>query len=97
MRVNGAFVTVRSVLPLILPSVAEIVVCPAARRFARPPATIVAAPLFEDAQMTVAVMSFVLLSAYVPVAWNCNVVPVKAEGLTGVTTMETRAAPATVS
>jgi hypothetical protein len=61
--VNGALLTVRSVLPLTVPSVAKIVDWPTAIRVANPAALIVAARVFEDVHVTAVVTSFVLVSA----------------------------------
>jgi hypothetical protein len=88
---------VRSVLPLTFPSVAEIVDWPAATNVANPAMSIVAASGFDDPHTTLEVMSFVAVSAYVPVAWNCKVVPAGAVELAGVTAIETSVAPMTVS
>jgi hypothetical protein len=60
--VSAAGSTVSVVLPLTLPSVAEIVVVPAASVDARPPAAMVAAVVFVDAQTTCVVRSCVELS-----------------------------------
>lgn len=95
--VNGALLIVRTVFPLTVPSVAEIVDWPPAIKVANPPALIVAAFVFEELHTTVVVMSFVLASAYVPVAWNCRVVPAGADGFAGVTAIETSAAVVTAS
>ena len=50
--VSGPGVTVSPVLPLTAPSVAEMVVLPAAAAVASPAALIVAAAVFEDAHVT---------------------------------------------
>ena len=68
VSVNGALLIVRSVFPLTAPSVAEIVDWPPAIKVANPAALIVAALVFEELHATAVVMSFVLASAYVPVA-----------------------------
>jgi hypothetical protein len=68
MEVSVAAVTVRVVLPEMLPDVAEIVVLPTATADARPEALMVAAAGVPEAQVTDPVMSFELLSEYVPVA-----------------------------
>jgi hypothetical protein len=57
----------------------------------------VAAVVFDELHVTMAVRSFVLVSVYVPVAWNCTVLPTVAEEFVGVTTMDFRAAAVTVS
>ena len=58
---------------------------------------IVAAVVFDEAQVTEDVMFCVLLSEYVPVAVNCCVVPLGIEGLAGLTAMDTSVAAVTVS
>jgi L-fucose mutarotase/ribose pyranase (RbsD/FucU family) len=89
MDFKVAAVTVSVVLPDALPDVAEIVVlCPAVPAVARPAALIVAAVVFDEAQVTDAVMSFVPLSEYVPVALNCTVVPPAADWMAGVTAID---------
>ena len=62
IEVSAAESTVRVVLPVMLPLVAEIVVVPAASVVARPVALMVAAAVFEDTQVTDPVMSWVELS-----------------------------------
>lgn len=57
----------------------------------------VAAAGVEEAQTTEAVMSWVLLSLNVPVAVYCFVVPTAMLAFNGVTAIETRVAPETVS
>lgn len=52
---------------------------------------------FDELHNTDAVMSWVLVSLNVPVAVNCFVVPMAMLGLAGVTAIETRLAPVTVS
>jgi hypothetical protein len=64
---------------------------------ARPALVIVAADVFDEVQVTELVRSVVLLSEYVPVAWNCTVVPAGAEEFAGVTAMDTSVAAVTVS
>ena len=70
-----AAVTVRVVLPLIAPLVAEMTVVPAATLVARPaePAAfeMVAVAAVAEAQVTMAVRFCVVPSPYVPVATNC--------------------------
>jgi hypothetical protein len=95
--VNGALLIVRTVFPLTVPCVADIVDWPPAIKVANPAALIVAAFVFEESHTTAVVMSFVLASAYVPVAWNCRVVPAGADGFAGVTAIETSAVGVTVS
>jgi hypothetical protein len=82
-------VTVSVVEPTMFPEVAEIVVLwPAVAADASPEELIVAAVVFDEAQVTDEVMFCVLLSEYVPVAVNCTVVPACADGFVGVTAME---------
>lgn len=61
---------------------------PAATPVATPAALMVATPVLEDVQVTVAVMLLVLPSLYVPVAVNCCVAPAAMLGDAGVTAME---------
>jgi len=51
----------------------------------------VAAAGLVDAHVTVLVKVWVLLSAYVPTAVNCSVLPERTEEFAGVTAMETSA------
>ena len=78
---------VRPVAPDTLPDAAVIVVEPDATAVASPlePAVllIVAAPV-EELQVTVLVISCVVLSEKVPVAMNCSFVPLATFGLVGV-------------
>jgi hypothetical protein len=55
METSAAPCTVSVVLPVTVPEVAEMVVVPTATAVARPPAAIVAAAVFVDAQIAVAV------------------------------------------
>jgi hypothetical protein len=75
-----------------VPCVAVIVVVPAATAVARPPdAVIVAVAVVPEAQVTVDVMSAVLVSVYVAVAVNCCVAPtLRCAGAAGVTAIEVR-------
>jgi hypothetical protein len=57
---------------------------------------IVAIEVSDEVQVTIVVMSRLLLSEYVPVALNCTVSPKCAIGLTGVTFIETRVTVVTV-
>jgi hypothetical protein len=88
--------TVSPVEPLTDPKMALMVVLPAATLEARPCALIVAAAALDDVQVTVVVMSCVLLSLKVPVALNCLVVPTDMLEFAGLTAMETRVAAVTV-
>src|SRR2546428_456471 len=96
-----AFVTVSVVFPETSPSVAVIVVVPAATDVAKPcepPALlIVATAVLDELQVTWVVRSCVVLSLKVPVAVNCRVVPFAMLGLVGVTVIVDRVAAVTVS
>ena len=89
--------TVSVVEPTTLPSVAVIVVAPVASVEARPVVEIVAAAVFDDAQMTEPVRFCVVPSVKVPVAVNCWVSPLARLELAGVTAMEATTAGVTVS
>src|SRR5437773_5282149 len=96
-----AAVTVSVVLPETPPSVAVIVVVPAATDVARPcdpPALlIVATAVLDELQVTWLVRSCVVQSLKVPVAVNCCVVPFAMLGSVGVTSIVDRVAAVTVS
>ena len=88
-----AAVTLRTVEPLMRPSVALMLDVPAATPWARPVvAPIVATEPVADAQLTEPVRSAVVASEYVPVAVNCWVAPATIDGLAGVTAMLCRVA-----
>jgi hypothetical protein len=89
MEVRTVGWTVSVVLPVTEPDVAEIVVEPRASAVASPPASIDATVASDEDQVTVAVMSFVLLSEYVPVAVYCWTAPSSKSASAGVTAMET--------
>jgi hypothetical protein len=95
----GEFETVSRVDPVTSFNVAEIVVVkPAVPPIvARPAVLIVAASVLDDAQATVAVMSFVLLSEKVPVAVNCTDELIGSVGFAGVTAMDFNIAVAAVN
>ena len=97
MLCNVAEVTVSTVEPLMLPSVALIVDVPTATPVARPVAPTVAVAGVPEAQVTDPVRSAVELSEYVPVATNCWVSPAAIDGLAGVTAMLCNAAAVTVN
>lgn len=101
IETSVAGVTVSAAVPLIVPSVAVIVVAPTAAAVARPrePAAfeIVAVATRLDDHVTCVVRSWVVRSVYVPIAVNCCVVPFAIDGATGVTAIETSAAVVTVS
>jgi hypothetical protein len=90
-------VTVSAVLPLMLPSVAEIVVVPTPVPVASPDALIVATDVPEDAHVTLFVRSCVVPSVKVPVAVNCCVFPLTMLGPAGVTAIERSTGAVTVS
>jgi hypothetical protein len=75
IETSSKFVTVKSLVPETLPSVAVIVVVPVATELAAPslPAAllIVAVSGLLELQVTAAVRSCVVLSENVPVAVNC--------------------------
>jgi hypothetical protein len=89
--------TVSPVEPLIEPKAAWMVVLPVAKLVTRPWLLTVAAEGFEEVQTAEAETSCVLLSLNVPVAVNCLVVPTAMVELAGVTAIETKLAPVTVS
>ena len=98
---RAAALTVRTVEPLMPPSVALIVEVPVATAVARPcePAVleIVATEVVADAQVTWLVRSCVELSEKVPIASNCSVYPWETLGLAGVTAIEVRVGAAGVT
>src|SRR5262249_61195757 len=87
----GPATTVRLVLPVTEPSAAAIVVVPVAPAVASPPAVTVAAPVFDEFQVTWLVRFCVLASEYLPVAVNCCVPPTVTVGVAGVTAVEVSA------
>ena len=89
-------VTVRVVLPEILPKLAEMVVVPVATAVVRPLLLTVASEVLDELQVTAVVKSKVVLSENVPVAVSCWVDPTDMLGLPGVTEMEVRVAEVTV-
>jgi hypothetical protein len=91
-----AGVTVSSVEPLMLPTVAEIVEVPVPTAVAKPVALMVATPGVADAH-TALLSTCVELSLNVPVAVNCRVAPLVIEGFAGVTAIDTSVAGVTVS
>ncbi len=86
-------VTVKTVEPEMLPTVALIDVDPAAIAVASPaePLTLLieATPAADEPQTAVVVRFWLVLSLYLPVAVNCSVVPLAKEGVPGVTAIET--------
>ena len=75
-------------MPLILPSVAEIVTGPGDTAVAKPVLLIVAHVVSEEAQVTPLVKTSVDPSDKVPVAVNCSVSPVDRLVLAGVTAID---------
>ena len=79
MDCSVAAFTVNVVEPEMLPSVAVIVLLPTASGVAKPlefaALLIVAVTVLEELQVTVEVISFFVLSEYIPVAVNCFVAP----------------------
>jgi len=78
------------VLALSELKVAKIVTAPRARATASPPAAIETTPLFDEAQVTEAVISCTVPSENVPLAVNCWRVPRDKTGSDGVTAIETK-------
>ncbi len=95
----GELETVSKVEPVTSSNVAEIVVVkPAvAPTVTSPAALMVAASVLDDAQVTVAVMSLVVLSEKVPVAVNCTDEPIGSVGFAGVTAIDFNVAAAAVN
>ena len=94
MEDKVAEVTVRVVLPEILPEVAVMVAAPAAMAVARPLLFTVATAISEnpealdEVQVTWVVILWLVPSEYVPEAANCLVIPAGTLGLAGVADME---------
>jgi hypothetical protein len=91
-----AEVTVRVVLPEILPEMAVMVAVPAEKAVARPPLLTVATNVFDELQVTCVVILKVVPSEYAPVAVNCWMNPVGMLELAGVTDIDERVAEITV-
>ena len=91
-----AEVTVRVVLPGIVPEMAVMVAVPATAAVAKPLRLTVATGVLDEIQMTSVVISWVVPSEYKPEAANCRVTPPGMLGLAGVTDMEDRVAEVTV-
>ncbi len=100
MDASVAELTVRILVPDMLPDAAVIVAVPAATGVICPlePAALptVATVVADELQVTDAVMSCVLLSEKIPVAVNCSVVPRATRGLVGVTAMDLSVAELTI-
>ena len=88
MDTSVAGVTVRVVLPLMLPELAWIVVEPVPTEVANPAVLMVATVVAEELQVAVLVRFWVLPSLNVPVAVNCWVFPLVSDGFAGVTAIE---------
>src|ERR1700722_13671676 len=97
MDTSVAGVTVRVVLPLMLPELAWMVVEPVPTAVARPAALIVATVTAEELHVAVLLRFCVVPSLNVPVAVNCCVPPFETEGFAGVTAIDTSVAAVTVS
>src|SRR4051812_30443795 len=80
--------TVKTVPPLTLPTVADIVLVPMDKAEARPVVFTLATPVFAEFQVAELVRLAVVASEYVPVAVNCCVAPVKMVGFAGVTAID---------
>jgi hypothetical protein len=91
-----AEVTVRVVLPRMVPEAAVMVVFPGAMAVAKPLLSTAATEVTEEVQMTCVVISKRVPSEYLPEAANCGVNPTGMLELTGVTDMEVRVAEVTV-
>ncbi len=89
-------VTLRVVLPEMLPLVATMAVVPRSWPVARPPDVIVATPAFDDDHVTAPLRRAVVPSLYVPVGLNCCFAFFLIVGLAGVTAMDIKAAGAAV-
>jgi hypothetical protein len=96
-----AEVTVSVVLPEIVPDIALMTVEPVATAVASPLEPLVlltvATGIDEELQVTIAVMSWIVLSEKIPVAVNCLLVPSAMLGFVGSTSTDTSVAVVTVS
>lgn len=82
--------TVKVVVPVMVPEAAVMVVVPPLALVARPVALMVATAVFDEDQVAVFVRSFVLPSVNEPIAVNWRVAPVWIDGAAGVTEIDTR-------
>jgi hypothetical protein len=96
MEERVAAVTVRIVLPKILPRVAVMVTAPAVAVVAKPLVSIAIHDEFDETQVTFAVISKLVPSEYVPVAVNRCLTPTGMVSAAGVKAMEERVAVFTV-
>lgn len=97
IETSSALLTVRSVFPDTSPDAAVMVAVPTPAPVASPALSIVAVDASDVVQVTDEVRSWVVLSVKVPVAVNCFFVPSDMLGFAGVTAMDVKAAPVTVS
>lgn len=101
MDTNVAGVTVRPVVPDIIPNEAVIVVVPTANELARPALPtallIVAFAVSEELHATSAVKSCVVVSENVPVAMNCCFVPRAMDEFAGAISIDSNVAAVMVS
>jgi hypothetical protein len=96
MKDRVAEVTVRVVLPAIVPEVAVMVTVPPVTAVARPLLLTVATDVLDELQVTCVVTSRLVPSEYRPEAVNCWVMPTGMLALAGVTDREARVAKVTV-
>jgi hypothetical protein len=97
IEVSEAAETARTVVPVIEPDVAWIVDEPTPTPLARPAVEIVAMLVVSEDQLTELVMFCVVPSLYLPVAVNWSVSPFAMVGFAGVTAIDEREGPVTVS
>ena len=97
MLTSCALETVSPVDPAIEPKVAVMVALPVLELVASPEPLIATAAGFEELHTTELETSCVLLSLKVPTASNCLVVPIAMVEFAGVTLIDIRVAPVTVS
>lgn len=97
IELTTAAVTDNVVLPLKLPTDAEMVDEPMPRAEARPPLEMVATAVFDEAHVATPVRFSVVPSVNVPVAVNGSVNPLATPGFDGVTAIEVITAGVTVS
>jgi hypothetical protein len=90
-------VTVKLAVPLIDPEVAVIVVLPTVKPLDNPTELIVATMGNDEIHVTDELRSCVLLSLYIPVAWNCTDNPAATVPFAGLTAIDTSAGEPTVS
>jgi hypothetical protein len=91
-----ADVTLRVLLPEIVPEVAVMVAVPGAMAVAKPLLSIVATDVLDELQVTRPFRSWLVPSEYTPEAANWVVSPAGMLGLTGVTDIEAKVAEVTV-